>query len=329
MHEAEQPGYLPGVTSIPDLPEGIPYAICLAVRRRRADRRTRNGFRTSRRRESGRRRLVSIGHLIASYGYWALFALVAAESLGIPLPGETALITAGIYAGTTHHLNPWAIFGAAAAAAIIGDNIGFWIGDKGGYRLARRYGPKVRLDERKLKTARYLFDRQGSKVVFLGRFVSVLRTYAAFLAGTSRMRWRKFLPANASGGIAWAGIYTLASYLAGNALQQASGIIAGALGVAAVVTIIAAWLLVRRQARPARRPRRGSLPGAAGQPAKPAGRPGHPRLRPNAHLACWVTRGIRIWPRSGVANAHLTCPAAGRMRMSPARRRLAAGRMRT
>jgi membrane protein DedA with SNARE-associated domain len=150
---------------------------------------------------------VNIGQLIASYGYWALFGLVAAESLGVPLPGETALIIAGTYAGTTHHLNPWLIFAVASAAAIIGDNIGFWIGDKGGYRLARRYGSKVRLDERKLKTARYLFDRHGTKVVFFGRFVSVLRTYAAFLAGTSRMRWRKFPPANAAGGIVWAGIY--------------------------------------------------------------------------------------------------------------------------
>src|SRR4029077_11548018 len=79
---------------------------------------------------------VNIGHLIASYGYLALFALVAAESLGIPLPGETALITAGIYAGHTHRLSPWLIFAVAAAAAIIGDNIGYWIGGKGGYRLS-------------------------------------------------------------------------------------------------------------------------------------------------------------------------------------------------
>jgi membrane protein DedA with SNARE-associated domain len=191
---------------------------------------------------------VNTGHLITANGYWALFALVAAESLGVPLPGETALIIAGTYAGTTHLLNPWAVFAVAAAAAIIGDNIGFWAGDKGGYRLARRYGPKVRLDERKLKTARYLFDRHGTKVVFFGRFVSVLRTYAAFLAGTSRMRWRKFLPANAAGGIVWAGIYTLASYLAGNALQRASGTIDWALAGAAVVAIAAGWLLLRRQA---------------------------------------------------------------------------------
>src|SRR5260370_42031923 len=78
--------------------------------------------------------------------------------------------------------------------------MGYWMGDRGGSRLARRYGSRVRLDERKLKTARYLFDRHGVKVVFFGRFVSVLRAYAAFLAGTSKMRWRRFLLANAAGG---------------------------------------------------------------------------------------------------------------------------------
>ena len=189
---------------------------------------------------------MSIGHLIEAYGYLALFGLVAAESLGVPLPGETALITAGIYAGH-HRLSPWLIFVVAAAAAIIGDNIGYWVGDKGGYRLARRYGPKVHFDEQKLKIARYLFDRQGAKVVFFGRFVSVLRTYAAFLAGTSKMRWRKFLPANAAGGIIWAGIYTLAAYLAGNALQQASGIIDWILIAAAVAAIVAVLVWARRE----------------------------------------------------------------------------------
>ncbi len=190
---------------------------------------------------------MSIGSLIDSYGYLAVFVLVGAESLGIPLPGETALITAAIYAGHTHRLNPWLIFLVAAAAAIIGDNIGYWIGDKGGYRLARRYGPKVRLDERKLKTARYLFDLHGVKVVFFGRFVSVLRTYAAFLAGTSKMRWRRFLPANAAGGIVWAAIWTFAAYLAGNALKRASGIINLVFIGAAVIAIVVAILLVRRQ----------------------------------------------------------------------------------
>ena len=89
---------------------------------------------------------MNISHLIDTYGYSAVFVLVALESLGVPLPGETALIIAGTYAGHTHRLNPWLIFLVASAAAIIGDNIGFWIGDKGGYALARRYGHLVRLD---------------------------------------------------------------------------------------------------------------------------------------------------------------------------------------
>jgi membrane protein DedA with SNARE-associated domain len=189
---------------------------------------------------------VNISHLIVTYGYWAVFGLVAAESLGIPLPGETALITAAAYAGHTHHLSPWIIFAVASAGAIMGDNIGFWIGDKGGYRLARAHGHKVRLDVRKLKTARYLFDTHGPKVVFFGRFVSILRTYAAFLAGTSRMRWRKFLVANASGGIVWAAIYTLAADLAGATLQRVSGTIDLVIGGAAIVAFVVVLLIVRR-----------------------------------------------------------------------------------
>ena len=190
---------------------------------------------------------MSISGLIDSYGYLAVFVLVGAESLGIPLPGETALITAAIYAGHTHRLNPWLIFLVASAAAIIGDNIGYWIGDKGGYRLARRYGPRVRLDERKMKTARYLFDLHGGKVVFFGRFVSVLRTYAAFLAGISKMRWRQFVLANAAGGIVWAGLWTLAAYLAGNTLKRASGTINLIFAGVAVLAIVITILLIRRR----------------------------------------------------------------------------------
>src|SRR6185437_13094477 len=141
---------------------------------------------------------VSIDHLIDTYGYWAVFGFVAVESFGIPLPGETALIAAATYAGATHRLTVWVIFLVGAAAAILGDTGGYWIGDKGGYRLLRRYGHYVRFDEPKIKVARYLFARHGGKVVFFGRFVSVLRTYAAFLAGTTRMRYRRFLVFNAA-----------------------------------------------------------------------------------------------------------------------------------
>ena len=204
---------------------------------------------------------MNVDHLVQSAGYPAVFGLVGVESLGVPLPGETALIAAGAYAGQTHHLAPWAIFAVAAAGAIIGDNIGFWIGDKGGYRLARRYGHKVRLDEAKLKVGRYVFDRHGAKVVFFGRFVSVLRTYAAFLAGTSRMRWHKFLLANAAGGIVWAGIYTVAAYEAGTTLRRISEKIDIALGAAAAIAIVAIILAVRRKTEQLTRLAEAAYPG--------------------------------------------------------------------
>lgn len=191
--------------------------------------------------------MSTITHLIHSWGYWAVFLLVAGESLGIPLPGETALVVAAVYAGHTHQLNPWAIFAIAAAAAIIGDNIGYWIGAKAGFPLVRRYGPKIGIDERKMKIARYVFDRQGWKVVFFGRFVSILRTYAAFLAGVDKMPWPRFLVANAAGGILWAGIYTFVAYLVGGAMQHLSGLINVIIGAVAAAAIIAVLLIVRHQ----------------------------------------------------------------------------------
>src|SRR5260370_8616055 len=109
---------------------------------------------------------MNISHLTTGYGYWALSLLVGAESLGIPLPGETALIIAGTYAGHTHRLSPWLIFAVAAAAAIIGDNIGYWIGDKGGYRLAPRYGPKVRLDGRQPQPPPHLLPPHRPPLLF-------------------------------------------------------------------------------------------------------------------------------------------------------------------
>lgn len=204
---------------------------------------------------------MSLSHLIAAYGYWAVFALVTAESLGIPLPSETALILTAAYAGHTHRLSPWIIFAVALAGAVTGDNIGYWIGHRGGYRLARRYGPKVRLDERKLKIARYLFDRYGGKVVFFGRFLSVLRTYAAFLAGASRMRWRRFLAANVTGAITWAGACTLAAYLTGGTLLGLSGTIDLIIGGTAGLTIAAALLTLRRHAGALARRAEAAYPG--------------------------------------------------------------------
>ncbi len=181
-------------------------------------------------------------HLVQSYGYYAVFALIALESLGIPLPGESALIAAALYAGTTHHLNITALAAVAVSAAVIGDNAGYWVGRTGGRRLAERYGRYVRLDRAKLKVGRYLFARHGGKVVFFGRFVAVLRTYAAFFAGVSRMRWSRFLLANAAGGLLWASLYAFGAYALGSAASSVGSTItivgwavAGALTLATIV----------------------------------------------------------------------------------------------
>lgn len=202
---------------------------------------------------------MNIAALIPSLGYLVVFALVGAESLGIPLPGETTLILAAAYAGHSHRLSAWLVFAFAAAAAIIGDNIGYWIGDKGGYRVVRviqRRGIRIwagrwmtvhPVDEPKLKVARYLFDKHGPKVVFFGRFISVLRTYAAFLAGVNQMNWRRFAVANAAGGIIWAAIYTTAAYFAGAALERFSGPISLILGAIAAAAIVAGFILTRRR----------------------------------------------------------------------------------
>jgi membrane protein DedA with SNARE-associated domain len=190
-----------------------------------------------------------LDHLLSTYGYGVVFAIVAAESLGVPLPGETTLTLAAIYAGTTHRLSIFWVIVAAAAAAIAGDNAGYAIGHWGGYRLLRRYGHWVRVDEHRLKIGRYLFDTHGGKVVFFGRFVSILRTYAAFLAGTTRMHWRRFLGFNAAGGIVWATIYGVAYYYFGSALKGAQTGVDIGLGVAAVLVFLGGFVVLRRKER--------------------------------------------------------------------------------
>lgn len=187
-----------------------------------------------------------IDSLLASYGYYAIFALVALESLGVPLPGESAVIAAALYAGTTHHLNVTVLAAVAIAAAILGDNAGYWLGRTAGQRLADRYGRLVRLDRDKLRVGRYLFAEYGGKVVFFGRFVAVLRTYAAFLAGVSRMSWSRFLIANAAGGALWAALYTYGAYLLGSRASRVGTTITIVGSALAVVLALTAILVVRR-----------------------------------------------------------------------------------
>lgn len=191
---------------------------------------------------------LNVDHLVEVAGYPLLFVLVMAESGGAPIPGETALITAGVLASRGKLQIEWVIV-TAAAAAIVGDNIGYLIGRKGGRWLLERPGRFHRQRLEVLKTGEPFFERHGAKAVFFGRFLLGLRVWASWLAGTTRMHWRTFVAWNALGGITWAtGIGLLAYFLgnsAGNAIETF-----GIYGLVAVfVAIVSAVVLHRRAHR--------------------------------------------------------------------------------
>jgi membrane protein DedA with SNARE-associated domain len=196
--------------------------------------------------------LSSLINIAGNVGLPVLGLLVAAESMGIPLPGETALITMSLVA-SQGKVPIVAVIAVAAAGAIIGDNIGFFlIGRKGGRRLLERPGRFERERRRALEIGDPFFARHGAKAVFFGRWIAGLRTWASWLAGASEMPWHTFLIWNAAGGIAWATTVGLAVYFAGSGAKQVItqvGLYA-LIGVAVLaVAGIAAFLVVRRRRR--------------------------------------------------------------------------------
>jgi membrane protein DedA with SNARE-associated domain len=183
---------------------------------------------------------------VANVGLPVLFALIAVESMGVPLPGETALFAAAILA-SKGKLSIEAVIGVAAAAAILGDNVGYLIGRRFGRRLLEAPGPFERHRRAVISYGQPFFDRHGPKAVFLGRFVSGLRITAAWLAGVNRMRWRDFLFWNATGGVVWASAVGILAYSFGHAAEQAIKT-AGLVGlIGAVLLAIAVWVIVRRR----------------------------------------------------------------------------------
>lgn len=180
--------------------------------------------------------------VVASYGYYAVFLVIALESAGVPMPGETVLVSAAIYAGTKHGLDIRLVVLAAAAAAILGDNLGFWVGRRYGQGLLTRHGPRGGLDQRKQQLGRFLFKRYGGAIVFFGRFVALLRTYSALLAGANGLRPVTFFLWNAAGGITWACLFGFGGYLLGKGLER----VAGPLGwIALALAVIGGVLLWR------------------------------------------------------------------------------------
>lgn len=199
-------------------------------------------------------------HAIAQYGYFAVFVFVALESAGAPMPGETALVMAAIFAGQGTLDIRWVI-GAAALAAILGDNLGYWVGREFGFPLFYRYGHLLPIDEGKLKVAQYLFLRHGGKIVFFGRFVAILRTFAAFLAGVNRLEYKRFLIFNALGGVIWACVFGLGGFFLGVAFETYARPVGIAALLCAVIGAIGASRFISHHANALRAEAEAALPG--------------------------------------------------------------------
>jgi membrane protein DedA with SNARE-associated domain len=196
--------------------------------------------------------------LLHAYGNVVVALVVGLECVGLPLPGETLLIAASVYAGTTHQLNIFFVVLSAAIGAIIGQMVGYGIGWAFGYRLLRRYGRHIGLTPRRLAYGRALFRRHGEKVVVISRFVVVLRTLAALLAGANRMGRTSFMVANVAGSLAWSAIYGAGAYYLGHEAKALAGPAAVAICVAVGAGLLIAWLYARRQEqRVIRQPLRG------------------------------------------------------------------------
>lgn len=197
--------------------------------------------------------LQSLAPLLDHYGYLAVAAFIFLEDFGVPLPGETILIAAAVYAGTGK-LNVVVVGVVALVAAILGDNVGFAIGTFGGRPLVARYGKYVLLTEKRLEAAEGFVSRHGGKVVTIARFVEGLRQANGIVAGISVMSWRRFLAFNALGAALWVGVWTSVGYAAGSRLgplyrgfQRYE--IYVAVGVAVLVVALVSYRLLRRRRR--------------------------------------------------------------------------------
>jgi membrane protein DedA with SNARE-associated domain len=187
-----------------------------------------------------------VEHLIHAYGLLTVALIVGLECIGVPLPGETALLGAAIYAGTKHDLNIVAVILTAAAAAIVGRVVGYALGRGFGYWLLLRYGSYMRITEARIKLGQYLFLRHGGKIVFIAQFVPVLRTFAGIFAGANMMPWRDFLFANVVGSVIWSVTYGYAAYALGRQFERLEGPVVIFIAVITIVGFVVGGIFVNR-----------------------------------------------------------------------------------
>lgn len=191
--------------------------------------------------------LHHLSQLLHAYGNIVLAVVIGLECIGFPLPGETLLIAAAVLAATSHQLNIALVILFASLGAILGQMAGYAIGCGIGLRLLRRYGRYIGLTDRRLALGRALFRRHGVKVVFAARFIAVLRTLAALMAGANRMPWGRFMAANVAGGVVWAGLYGGGAYLLGHEAKHIAGPAIIGVGVVVACAVVAAVLYARRR----------------------------------------------------------------------------------
>jgi membrane protein DedA with SNARE-associated domain len=187
--------------------------------------------------------------LFARYGYWAVFVGVFLENAGLPVPGETALLAGAAIAQSGRLSLVWVIL-TATSGAVLGDNVGFWIGRRGGRTLAERHGRHVGLTHRRLEQFDRFFARHGGRTVFIARFITGLRVFGAVLAGASGLRWPVFLFYNATGAVVWATAVGLAGYVLGESWDVLERWIGrtSLIGLA-IIIVIALIALVRARRR--------------------------------------------------------------------------------
>ncbi len=184
--------------------------------------------------------------LVQQHGFWVVGTVIFFESMGLPLPGESLLIAAALYAATTGEITIEHVVLASAVGAVLGDNAGYLIGRRIGPPVLARYGPWVGLTLDRQRLGRFLFLRHGGKVVFFGRFVAFLRTFAALLAGANHMPWQRFLIWNALGGVFWTCLYGFGAFLLGNQVHRLVGPFGIAVGAVTLAVVVLTVRFVRR-----------------------------------------------------------------------------------
>ncbi|HEY0000720.1 MAG TPA: DedA family protein [Actinoplanes sp.] len=163
--------------------------------------------------------LHGVAPILDRWGYLAVGALIGVESFGVPAPGQTIMVAAAIYAGAGR-LNIVGVAAIAFVAAVLGDNVGYWIGVRGGRKAVHRWGRYVFLTPERLARAEAFFARRGGRIVVVARFIDGLRQFNGVIAGITAMPWRTFLIFNAIGAALWVGWWTTVAYLLGTHLIE-------------------------------------------------------------------------------------------------------------